>query len=152
MSKLRCSSCREYFDRTETFRVVALARFCSEGCYSDYLYRRRPQRATPPPSRARKASLPLDVRRNVRARDGQVCRFCGQRGQQVHHIQYRSSGGSDEPSNLILLCDEHHTLVHSNKRVWQPILFGVVWMGYVEASWLTVPQFMRRFRLSLDVG
>ena len=31
---------------------------------------------------------------------------------EVHHIVFRSRGGSDEPGNLICLCRMHHALVH----------------------------------------
>ncbi len=41
-----------------------------------------------------------------------------------HHIYYRSERKDliDEPSNGIMLCEECHRLVHSNKRKYQPIL------------------------------
>jgi hypothetical protein len=146
VSRVRCSVCHQYFDRDEAFKILPLSRLCSEDCYGAYLDKRRDrQPKSAPAARARKPSLPIRIRRLVRERDANVCRFCGIRGQEVHHIQYRSSGGSDEPSNLILLCNEHHALVHSNKRRWQPVLFGVLWMGYVEGRWMTVPQFVRYF-------
>jgi 5-methylcytosine-specific restriction endonuclease McrA len=33
----------------------------------------------------------------------------------VHHIVFRSQGGSDAPSNLIVLCEECHTDLHAGK-------------------------------------
>ena len=44
-----------------------------------------------------------------------------------HHIYYRSERKDliDEPSNGIMLCEEHHRLVHSNKRKYQPILLDI---------------------------
>ncbi len=41
-----------------------------------------------------------------------------------HHIYYRSERKDliDDPSNGIMLCEECHRLVHSNKRKYQPIL------------------------------
>ena len=32
----------------------------------------------------------------------------------VHHIQPKSEGGTNELSNLVTLCDHHHSLLHSN--------------------------------------
>lgn len=32
---------------------------------------------------------------------------------EVHHIKFRSQGGSDRPSNLVTLCKEHHKAVHN---------------------------------------
>ncbi len=44
-----------------------------------------------------------------------------------HHIYYRSERKDliDEPSNGIMLCEECHRLVHSNKRKYQPILLEI---------------------------
>lgn len=30
-----------------------------------------------------------------------------------HHVRYRSEGGTNEPSNLVTLCRQHHDWVHS---------------------------------------
>jgi hypothetical protein len=38
--------------------------------------------------------------------------------------------------NLILLCGTHHASVHSNKRLWQPILRAYIWLYYVECRQL----------------
>ncbi len=56
------------------------------------------------------------------------CVFCGATyNLHYHHIFYRSERKDliDEPSNGILLCEEHHRLVHSNKRKYQPILLDI---------------------------
>ena len=52
------------------------------------------------------------------------CGLCGKKGQQIHHIIYRSEDRSeiDDLDNLILLCVECHAKVHSNKEYWQPRL------------------------------
>jgi hypothetical protein len=34
---------------------------------------------------------------------------------EVHHIKYRSQGGSDAPNNLITLCQKHHKALHGDK-------------------------------------
>lgn len=46
---------------------------------------------------------------------------------QLHHIYYRSERKDliDEPSNCIMLCEECHRLVHSNKKKFQPILLDI---------------------------
>jgi predicted restriction endonuclease len=36
-------------------------------------------------------------------------------GLQIHHIIYRSHGGSDDIKNLICLCVKHHTMCHDEK-------------------------------------
>lgn len=62
------------------------------------------------------------TRQRVYARD-QRCRYCGTcADRHLHHIVYRSQGGSHDDTNLIWLCAKHHDLVHSDKAHWQPIL------------------------------
>ena len=57
-------------------------------------------------------------------RDGFTCRHCaGKRKNprlEVHHIVYRSNGGSDEEENLITLCQTCHKAVHADKIVLHP--------------------------------
>jgi hypothetical protein len=52
-------------------------------------------------------------------RDNYCCQNCKAKkvGLQVHHIVYRSNGGSDEASNLITLCGVCHDNVHNNSLV-----------------------------------
>ena len=49
-------------------------------------------------------------------RDKYTCQYCKGRHKdsrlEVHHIVYRSQGGSDDESNLITLCHTCHTLLH----------------------------------------
>lgn len=52
----------------------------------------------------------------VRERDGNCCRVCGSRVRvQVHHIVYRSRGGSHDTSNLVCLCGSCHDSVHAGR-------------------------------------
>lgn len=39
---------------------------------------------------------------------------CGRDGVHLHHRRLRSQGGSNLPGNLLLLCLEHHSLIHRN--------------------------------------
>ena len=52
-------------------------------------------------------------------RDGYSCQHChGRRGDrklEVHHIRYRSQGGSDDSGNLITLCHSCHKDLHAGK-------------------------------------
>lgn len=62
-------------------------------------------------------------------RDGGVCQFCGtNQNIHCHHVRYRSERRDliDEPTNMILLCEEHHSLVHSNKKKYQPMLLKIM--------------------------
>jgi hypothetical protein len=42
------------------------------------------------------------------------CEICGLLAMRhPHHIVSRGSGGSDDPANLIPLCQQHHTEAHT---------------------------------------
>lgn len=58
---------------------------------------------TPPLSEKTKNKLIFD-------RANQRCEWCGDRSDhlEVHHIEPRSEGGPNDPSNLIALCPNHH--------------------------------------------
>lgn len=64
----------------------------------------------------------------VYERDNGRCRLCGKNIIELHHIYYRSERKDliDEPSNCIMLCNEHHRLVHSNKKKYQPLLLEIL--------------------------
>lgn len=72
------------------------------------------------------------------------CRYCGiRRNLHVHHIDYKSQGGNNDLHNLIVLCVEHHDLVHSNKGLWQPLLRAYIWLLYIENRRLFVLDIKR---------
>lgn len=49
---------------------------------------------------------------NIGEQDIILCKVCGQIAVDIHHIIYRSQGGSDEINNLISLCRKHHEDAH----------------------------------------
>lgn len=59
-----------------------------------------------------------NVKEYVLYRDNHKCQCpktkCSER-LEVHHIKFRSNGGSDKPSNLITLCEKHHKELHKGK-------------------------------------
>lgn len=59
-----------------------------------------------------------NVKAYVLARDGYKCQ-CGRTGcskqLEVHHLKFRSKGGSDAPDNLLTLCQKHHAALHDGK-------------------------------------
>lgn len=65
----------------------------------------------------------------VFARDEGKCAFCGTtQNLNYHHILYRSQRKDliDVPSNGILLCQECHSIAHSNKKKYQLILLDII--------------------------
>jgi hypothetical protein len=58
------------------------------------------------------------VQKRVLARDRGHCQVpgCSRAAVQVHHVQFRSQGGGDEPENLVGLCAAHH--LHAVHMGW----------------------------------
>lgn len=149
-SKRRCSFCKEYFVPDDMIRA-GIAGVCSSECLSGLQDKARAKRVRRREHRdaAKKArGIPGSLRLKVKRRDGKACRFCGvMNGRlEAHHIKYRSEDGPDEEENLITLCDEHHQMMHSNKRKWQPILLWTMEMQYEKGTFLTVPEAERRMK------
>lgn len=67
----------------------------------------------------------MQMRRDVRGRDGNQCQCCHVtvslgyanplQHAHVHHIQYRSQGGSTDMKNLITVCAECHAKIHAHE-------------------------------------
>lgn len=64
------------------------------------------------------------VRLAVAERDGAWCLLTGKPGPglHLHRVLYGSEGGEYVVANCVQLSAEAHALVHSSKRVWQPLL------------------------------
>lgn len=75
---------------------------------------------------ASRRTVKARTRKIVAARDGDWCLLCGlpPAGLHLHRVRYGSEGGVYEPSNCVQLCQGDHALVHSNKRLWQPLLLA----------------------------
>ena len=52
-------------------------------------------------------------------RDKYTCQICGKKHTrlEVHHIIYRSQGGTDDEDNLITLCEDCHEKIHNGELV-----------------------------------
>lgn len=151
-SKYRCAGCHDYHRQPE-HRRLGNVRVCSDRCAELYSNKLQPARSLTGGSRrapgatsaggGQGSPIPTVVRAEVLARDRSRCRYCGSNGHHVHHICYRSEGIDHQPHNLITLCREHHDLVHSNKRVYKPLLLATIWLEYFERRHLSVIQVQR---------
>lgn len=57
------------------------------------------------------------------AEEQPYCQLCGSNNYlHIHHIYYRSQLGLTVEKNLIRLCQKCHSIVHSNKKKYQPML------------------------------
>lgn len=146
-SRAKCANCKSYFDKDKTVWKDNLQRICSSKCLSEFMDRKRPTKTQIKARKAVKRSvtrgasgIPVVLRLAVRTRDNNACRYCGRRGEQVHHINYRSEGGADDETNLILLCHGCHTRVHSSKVAYKPLLLAYIWVRYVEGRCLSITE------------
>ena len=64
-----------------------------------------------------------NVRYYVSARDNYTCQVCKKKNKilHIHHIVYKSKGGSDRPNNLITVCTDCHT-----QENHQPIIGNMI--------------------------
>ena len=77
----------------------------------------------------KKITVTQDTYNKVMQRDNCRCRLCGTSlNLQLHHVIYKSEDKLkiNDVNNCIMLCVEHHALVHSNKKYWQPKLLELV--------------------------
>lgn len=143
-TRAKCTNCKGYYPQPTFYYSNALQRFCTEKCFIEYQIRKTPNKTAVKAKKAAKRShppkIPVDLRIRIKQRDEFACRWCGKPGQECHHIHYRSEGGANEPSNLILLCMSCHAKAHSSKEAYKPLLLATIWMHYVEGKVLTVPS------------
>lgn len=160
-SRFRCAGCRDFKPSIDRRRVGTVG-VCSDECARTVLAKRplgrgegkhlgrqvagtgeasgRSPRGNPG------SEIPTAVREIVGERDRSSCRFCGRnRAGHLHHIRYRSEGVDHSEHNLISLCLICHYTVHGDKRMWKPVLLGVIWRQYVHGEALTALAFVRRY-------
>lgn len=54
------------------------------------------------------------------------CAICGNTNIHLHHIRYGACGRKTYMGNVIPLCKQHHDLVHTNKKKYQPMLIDMI--------------------------
>lgn len=66
----------------------------------------------------------------VMLRDNGRCALCGDdrlENLHLHHIETRSHKAKiNDIDNCIILCSQHHRVVHENMKYWAPILHGII--------------------------
>lgn len=92
-------------------------------------------------------------REAVLYRDNYTCQCCGKKNirLEVHHIIYRSNGGTDDENNLITLCENCHSKVHDgtiilNKKPKKMVLKYATHMSIIRSQLLKVyPEAVETF-------
>lgn len=149
-STYRCQGCREYRPMPSHAKF-GLGHVCSDDCKKLAADRSRSKKTkTAKPMRTTVSAgrdVPALARVTVMQRDRGKCRFCGTATNlHLHHVIYRSHGVDHQPHNLIALCDEHHALVHSEKRRWAPVLLAYIWYSIVEDKRYLIPLLEKKLK------
>lgn len=136
MSKVRCLTCKNYVDKEDATKI-GLSHVCSRcGILSTY-NRNQPKK--------KKADIPDALRSKILRLDKKKCRFCRSSSSlHLHHVIYRSEGGLHQESNLLTLCLSCHDIVHSDKRRYQRLCLGVIWLRAFGDRQITVPRLEKR--------
>lgn len=153
--KVKCTVCKEYVLREMAIRSGPVS-FCSEACVTAAWTNRKvyngPSASTSETSTPRRirsrSGVSGEVRRATFEADGNKCRFCGssQSAIECHHVLYRSEGGPHTRDNLLSLCSRCHARVHSDKKRYQQLALGVIWLREVEQNrWTTIRMLERQF-------
>lgn len=67
------------------------------------------------------------LRESIKRRDKHKCTECKSKTDlQVHHIVFRENGGTEEPSNLITLCEFCHADKHKDSSIYKMMRKGIV--------------------------
>ena len=69
---------------------------------------------------ARRRRIRVSDKNEVFERDNYTCQICGKKHErlEVHHIVFKSEGGSNSMSNLVSLCCDCHEKIHKGKLVF----------------------------------
>lgn len=95
------------------------------------------------------------IKRIVRARDNNGCRFPGCRNRRFlhfHHVDHWANGGESCPENVLMLCTRHHALVHEGGfRIEKD--FNDAWY-FVRPDGVAVPEIGYRTQdmVDADIG
>lgn len=103
-----CGYCGKRYTSREA--EAAKGRYCSRSCGAKMKSEKL--------SRSLKAKYDIvagqAAKGRAKDRDGHRCVICGFDSiVHGHHIQPRAGGGSDELSNLVTLCPNHHAMAHA---------------------------------------
>ena len=154
--KVKCANCKEYIEKSDAI-PRGLSNFCSMDCvFSKANKRKSNQRAgrsakdtkrkvsvSDAKTKRRMVSNELtdEQRQHVLKGDGYRCRLCGGKDNLVfHHVIYKSEKRNkqwqDEISNGITLCNTpcHLSIVHGNKKRFQKLCLGIVYLREVEGD------------------
>lgn len=149
MRKVRCANCKEFIEKSDAI-PSGISNFCSTACLFAKKNKRSIGQGSKDSTKTKRVQshrrlvsheLSDEVRRYVLQADNFRCRLCGRTNNLAcHHVIYKSEKRNkqwqDEISNLITLCNSpcHLSIVHGNKKRFQPLCLGIIWLREVEGD------------------
>nr|BDD46679.1 hypothetical protein 19 [Bacillales bacterium] len=91
------------------------------------------------PKRSKRNDFSPSVRKQIRSRDGELCRVCeAERANQIHHVYPRSRGGRGVYTNGLSICNVCHAEIHADNELmkdWQEIFEQRYGSDYYKDQW-----------------
>lgn len=136
---MKCKSCGKKLDKDKVVHV-GLSSYCSFECsWNKKPAKKKPKSKKVASDKGYVEPISEAVRNHVIRKDNYRCRLCkGKNNLAVHHVYYKSEAKKEpwlnQPQNLITLCNEpcHLGIVHGNKKKFQPLCLGIIWLREVE--------------------
>ena len=74
----------------------------------------KPNHKRSKPKRGERGKFDNKTRQAIWERDQGLCQQCFRKGEEIHHVKYRSQGGSGVFTNGLTLCQSCHRKVHTD--------------------------------------
>lgn len=69
------------------------------------------------PKKSKRGNFSQSTRSLIASRDQGLCRLCGNKGESVHHVVYRSQSGRGVYTNGMTVCAICHEQIHRDKEL-----------------------------------
>jgi 5-methylcytosine-specific restriction endonuclease McrA len=153
--KVKCANCKEYIEKSGAISR-GISNFCSMDCVFAKANKGKSSQRAGNSSKDKYTRPKLDskvsngktkhrrlvsdeLRQHVLEGDNYRCRLCGGNNNlALHHVIYKSNKKNkpweNQVSNLITLCNHpcHLSIVHGDKKRFQKLCLGIVWLREVE--------------------
>ena len=64
------------------------------------------------PKRGLRGEFNMNTKKKVYERDNELCQNCYRKGEEIHHVLFKSRGGRGTYSNGLTLCNSCHREIH----------------------------------------
>lgn len=86
------------------------------------------------PKKSKRGNFSGSTRSAIAIRDQGLCRQCGNKGESIHHVVYRSQSGRGVYTNGLTVCHICHDQIHRDKEL-SDYWFSVFRQTYGDGFW-----------------